>query len=105
MRLVLGQTFTVPTDLSDQSVPRCASLGRVLHHVSIGEARVPWEDTIDESFERKKLQCAKLAKRRAVKACPIEVGYTGPTRRYTMRLLKELGTRGQPQRKTKDLAS
>ncbi len=75
------------------------------------ELTVPWEEAIDEAFERKRLRYADLASEAEVRGWkvnvrPVEVGCRGVVASSTIKLLKEVGIRGQAQRKTiKDLAS
>ncbi len=75
------------------------------------ELTVPWEEAIDEAFERKRLRYADLAAEAEdrgwkVNVHPVEVGCRGFVASSTKMLLKEVGIRGQAQRKTiKDLAT
>ncbi|KAL7877460.1 hypothetical protein SRHO_G00041030 [Serrasalmus rhombeus] len=79
--------------------------------VYIIELTVPWEKTIDEAYERKRLLYSDLtaqAEERGwtVLVCPVEVGCRGFVANSTIRLLKEVGIRGQAQRRTiKELAT
>ena len=71
--------------------------------VYIVELTVPWEDAVEEAYERKSLKYAELAadaEQRGWKAkvCPVEVGCRGFVGKTTTRLLKDLGIRGQAQR-------
>ncbi|KAJ8333436.1 hypothetical protein SKAU_G00414440 [Synaphobranchus kaupii] len=73
--------------------------------VFIVELTVPWEDAIDEAYERKKLRYANLAAEAEergwdVKLRPVEVGCRGFVASSTTRLLKE----GRPSgRQSKNL--
>lgn len=76
-----------------------------LHIVYIIELTVPWEDAVEEAFERKRLKYTELAadaEQRGWKAkvCPVEVGCRGFVGKSTIKLLKELGVRGQTLRQT-----
>ncbi|MDG2555412.1 hypothetical protein P7M41_25800, partial [Vibrio parahaemolyticus] len=69
------------------------------------ELTVPWEDSVEEAYERKKLRYADLgaeAEQRGWKTriCPVEVGCRGFIARSAVSLLGELGVRGQSLRKT-----
>lgn len=79
--------------------------------VFIVELTVPWEEAIDEAYERKKLRYSHLAAEAegrgwTVKVRPVEVGCRGFVANSTVRLLKEVGIRGQAQRNSiKELAA
>ena len=68
------------------------------------ELTVPFEDSVEEAYERKKLRYADLgaeAEQRGwkVRFCPVEVGCRGFVARSAVSLLGELGVRGQSLRK------
>ncbi|TWW81830.1 hypothetical protein D4764_01G0016450 [Takifugu flavidus] len=79
--------------------------------VFIVELTVPWEEAIGEAYERKRLRYANLAAEAegrgwSVKVWPVEVGCRGFVSRTTTKLLKEMGIRGQAQRRVvKELAA
>ncbi|KAI3354735.1 hypothetical protein L3Q82_004569 [Scortum barcoo] len=69
----------------------------------IVELTVPWEDAVGEAYEQKSLKYSELAadtERRGwkTKVYPVEVGCRGFVCRSAIRLLKELGIRGQALR-------
>lgn len=69
------------------------------------ELTVPWENCVEEAYERKKLRYAELAAEATqrgwnTKVYPVEVGCRGFVASSTIRLLKELGIHGQALRKT-----
>ena len=69
------------------------------------ELTVPWENSVEEAYERKKLRYSELAaeaKQRGwnTKVYPVEVGCRGFVASSTIRLLRELGSHGQALRRT-----
>ncbi|XP_016090515.1 polycystic kidney disease protein 1-like 2 [Sinocyclocheilus grahami] len=99
LRHILVGCKTSLTQGSHKSAPRPGSLVQ-LQIVIIVELTVPWEEAINEVFERKKLRYANLAAEEeeqgwTVKVFPVEVGCRGLVASSTIRLLKELGIRGQ----------
>ncbi|RXN15156.1 proteasome subunit beta type-7-like protein [Labeo rohita] len=71
----------------------------------VNQLTVPWEDAVEEAFERKSLKYTELAadaEQRGWKSkvCPVEVGCRGFVGKSTIRLLKELGVQGQTLRRT-----
>ena len=55
-------TLTFPFEMANTNLrPDLVLWSRSSHCVFLIELMVPWEDTIDEAFERKKLQYAGLA--------------------------------------------
>ena len=64
------------------------------------ELTVPWEDSVEEAYERKKLCYAELAAEAKecgwnTKVHPVEVGCRGFVASSTIRLLKDLRSHGQ----------
>ena len=112
MRVDLTQRLTFPPEIAATNLrPDLVLWSKSCRRVFIVELTVPWEDAIDEAFERKRLRYAKLAAEAEgrgwnVKVWPVEVGCRGFVARSTARLLKEVGIRGQAQRKAiKELAT
>ncbi|KAI7789396.1 putative tyrosine-protein kinase transmembrane receptor ROR2 [Triplophysa rosa] len=112
MQVVFNQGFTFPleiaaTNLRSDMVLWSSSSRTVL----IVELTVPWEEAINEAFERKNLRYAKLAVEAedrgwTAKVFPVEVGCRGFVSNSTTRLLKKVGIRGQAQRTVvKELAT
>ncbi|MGH0175289.1 UNVERIFIED_CONTAM: hypothetical protein FKN15_069979 [Acipenser sinensis] len=93
------------------SLEDAISPGR-LHHRSPGgrlsqrpELTVPWEDAVDEAYERKKLRYAQLATEAEqrgwrVRVYPVEVGCRGFVAHSTTRFLRDVGFSGQELRRT-----
>ena len=72
--------------------------------VNIIEFTVPWENSTEEAYERKKLRYTELAadaQQRGwnAKINPVEVGCRGFVASSTIRLLKDLGIHGQAHRR------
>ena len=112
MRVDLTQRLTFPPEIAATNLrPDLVLWSKSCQRVFIVELTVPWEDAIDEAFERKRLRYANLAAEAEgrgwnVKVWPVEVGCRGFVARSTARLLKEVGIRGQAQRKAiKELAT
>ena len=78
--------------------------------VYIIELTVPWECSVEEVYERKRLRYAELAadvQQRGwrAKVRPVEVGCRGFVATSTSRLLREMGVRGKAHRQAvKDLS-
>ncbi|MGH0152676.1 UNVERIFIED_CONTAM: hypothetical protein FKN15_052941 [Acipenser sinensis] len=75
---------------------------RLVHLV---ELTVPWEDAVDEAYERKKLRYAQLATEAEqrgwrVRVYPVEVGCRGFVAHSTTRFLRDVGFSGQELRRT-----
>ena len=112
MRVDLSQRLIFPPEIAATNLrPDLVLWSKSSRRVFIVELTVPWEDAIDEAFERKRLRYAGLAAEAEgrgwnVKVCPVEVGCRGFVASSTTRLLKEVGIRGQAQRKAvKELAN
>ena len=70
-----------------------------LRKVFIIELTVPWEDSVDEAYERKHLRYAELAAEAQhrgwnTEVRPVEVGCRGFVATSTTRLLRDLGIKG-----------
>ncbi|XP_056107596.1 uncharacterized protein LOC130085708 [Rhinichthys klamathensis goyatoka] len=73
--------------------------------VQLIELTVPWEDAVDEAYERKKLRYAHLATEAEqrgwrVQVYPVEVGCRGFVAHSTTRFLRDVGFSGQELRRT-----
>ncbi len=105
----LSQRLTFPPEIAATNLhPDLVLWSKSCRHVFIEELTVPWEEAIDEAFERKRLRYADLAAEAEdrgwkVNVHPVEVGCRGFVASSTTRLLKEVGIRGQAQRKTLQL--
>lgn len=102
--------WEMQVDLGGKLVPQeivCSNLrpDTVLWSVSqrrlyFVELTVPWEDSVEEAYERKKLRYADLAAEAEqrgwqVRVCPVQLGCRGFIARSTILLLGELGVCGQ----------
>lgn len=106
MLVDVDQRLTVPSEIAITSLrPDLVMWSLALRKVYFVELTVPWEDSIHEAFERKKLRYTELAAeavQRGWKAdiCPVEVGCRGFVATSTLKLLKDLGIVGQALRQT-----
>lgn len=106
MWVYLNQRLTFPSEIALTNLcPGLVLWSNSCRRVFLVELTVPWEDAIDEAYERKKLHNANLAAEAEergwrVKVHPVGVGCRGSLASSTARLLKEVGIRGQTQRKT-----
>ncbi len=106
MRVDLSQRLTFPPEITATNMrPDLVLWSKSCRQVFIVELTVQWEEAIDEAFERKRLRYADLAAEAEdrgwkVNVRPVEVGCRGFVASSTTRLLKEVGIRGQAQRKT-----
>lgn len=69
------------------------------HSALVVELTVPWEDGVEEAFERKKLKYSELAQQAAqngwkVNVFPVEVGCRGFVATSMIYLLKKIGVKG-----------
>ncbi len=105
MRVDLSQRLSFPPEIAVTNLrPDLVLWSKSCHRAFIVELTVPWEDSIEEAFERKRLRYANLAAEAEgrgwnVKVWPVEVGCRGFVARSTTGLLKEVGIRGQAQRR------
>lgn len=92
---------------SDQPASRSGTLVLFLPACFIRKLTVPWKDAVEEAFEQYANHAAEATERgRKVQICLAEVGCRGFVASSTARLLRDIGNRGQHQRKAiKDLAS
>lgn len=112
MRVDLGQSLTFPPEIAVTNLrPDLVLWAKSIRRAYIVELTVPWEEAIEEAWERKRLRYANLAAEAEergwdVRLWPVEVGCRGFVASSTIRLLKNIGIRGQDQRKaTKQLAA
>lgn len=100
----LNHRLCFPSEIATTNLrPDLVLWSSSLRTVYIIELTVPWEAAVEEAFERKSLKYTELAadaEQRGWKAkiCPVEVGCRGFVGKSTIRLLKNLGIRGQAQR-------
>ena len=112
MRVDLNQRLIFPPAIAVTNLrPDLVLWSNSCRRAFIIELTVPWEDAIDEAHERKTLRYANLAAEAeergwSVRVRPVEVGCRGFVASSTTRLLKEVGIRGQAQRRAiKELAT
>ncbi len=112
MRVDINQRLTFPPEIAATNLrPDLVLWSKSCRHVFIVETDSPVGGSYREAFERKRLRYADLAAEAEdrgwkVNVHPVEVGCRGFVASSTTRLLKEVGIRGQAQRKTiKDLAT
>lgn len=112
MRVDLDKCLVFPLEIAMTNLrPDLVLWSNSCRCVFIVELTVPWEEAIDEAYERKKLRYSHLAAEAegrgwTVKVRPVEVGCRGFVANSTVRLLKEVGIRGHAQRKSiKELAA
>ena len=106
MLVDIGQQLTFPPEIAPTNLrPDMVLWSPSRRAVYIIELTVPWENSIEEAYERKKLRYTELAADATqrgwnTKICPVEVGCRGFVASSTVRLLKELGIHGQALRQT-----
>ena len=112
LRVDLDKSLVFPPNIALSSLrPDLVLWSNSCRRVYIIELTVPWEEAIDEAYERKRLRYSDLAAQAeergwTVLVRPVEVGCRGFVANSTIRLLKEVGVRGQAQRRTiKELAT
>ncbi|KAK7929282.1 hypothetical protein WMY93_005677 [Mugilogobius chulae] len=112
MRVDLDKSLAFPPNIvSTRLRPDLVLWSNSSRKVFIVELTVPWEEAIDEAYERKKLRYSQLAAEAeergwSVLVYPVEVGCRGFVANSTIRLLKEVGITGRAQKKLiKELAT
>ena len=106
MLVDIGQQLIFPAEIAATTLrPDLVLWSPSLKSVYIAELTVPWENAVEEAYERKKLRYTELAaeaQQRGWKAkvYPIEVGCRGFVASSTIKLLKDLGVHGQALRQT-----
>lgn len=106
MLVDIGQQLIFPAEIAATTLrPDLVLWSPSLKSVYIAELTVPWENAVEEAYERKKLRYTELAadaQQRGWKAkvYPVEVGCRGFVASSTIKLLKDLGIHGQALRQT-----
>ena len=106
MLVDIGQQLVFPAEIAATTLrPDLLLWSPSLKSVYITELTVPWENSVEEAYERKKLRYTELAadaQQRGWKAkvYPVEVGCRGFVASSTIKLLKDLGIHGQALRHT-----
>lgn len=104
MLVDVDQRLTVPSEIAITNLrPDLVLWSNSQRMVYFVELTVPWEDAVQEAFERKKLRYTELAAEAEqrgwrAKICPVEVGCRGFVATSTLRLMKDLGISGQALR-------
>ncbi|MGH0152548.1 UNVERIFIED_CONTAM: hypothetical protein FKN15_022661 [Acipenser sinensis] len=102
----VGQRLIFPPEIATTNlrpdIVLWSGSARLVHLV---ELTVPWEDAVDEAYERKKLRYAQLATEAEqrgwrVRVYPVEVGCRGFVAHSTTRFLRDVGFSGQELRCT-----
>ncbi|MGH0128506.1 UNVERIFIED_CONTAM: hypothetical protein FKN15_027537 [Acipenser sinensis] len=102
----VGQWLIFPPEIATTNlrpdIVLWSGSARLVHLV---ELTVPWEDAVDEAYERKKLRYAQLATEAEqrgwrVRVYPVEVGCRGFVAHSTTRFLRDVGFSGQELRRT-----
>ena len=107
----IGRQLVFPPEIATTTLrPDLVLWSPSLKKVYIIELTVPWEDRVDEAYERKHLRYAELAAEAQhrgwnAEVRPVEVGCRGFVARSTPRLFADLGVRGQNQRSAIKAAS
>lgn len=107
----IGRQLVFPPEIATTTLrPDLVLWSPSLKKVFIIELTVPWEDAVDEAYERKHLRYAELAAEAQQRGWnaevrPVEVGCRGFVARSTTRLFADLGIRGQSQRSAIKAAS
>ncbi|KAK0141131.1 hypothetical protein N1851_021872 [Merluccius polli] len=97
----LGQKLCFPAEIASTNLrPDLVMWSASIKLVYIIELTVPWESSVEEAYERKRLRYAELAadvQQRGwrAKVRPVEVGCRGFVATSTSRLLREMGVRGK----------
>ncbi|XP_061116493.1 NACHT, LRR and PYD domains-containing protein 3-like, partial [Conger conger] len=104
MLVDVGRQLVFPPEIATTTLrPDMVLWSPSRRKVFIIELTVPWEDSVDEAYERKHLRYAELAAEAQhrgwnTEVRPVEVGCRGFVATSTTRLLRDLGVRGQSQR-------
>lgn len=84
----VGQQLVFPPEIVTTTLrPDLVFWSPSLRRIFIVELTVPWDDSVDEAYERKNLRKAEVR--------PVEVGCRGFVAASATRLLKDVGVRGQ----------
>lgn len=102
----IGHQLTFPPEIASTTLrPDMVLWSPSVKSVYILELTVPWENAVEEAYERKKLRYTELAmdaqqRGWSSKIYPVEVGCRGFVASSTIRLLRDLGVQGQALRQT-----
>ena len=112
MQVDLDQSLIFPLEIAATTLrPDLVLWSSTCKLIYIIELTVPWEDSIEEAHERKKLRYSNLAAEAEdrgwkVRVRPVEVGCRGFVASSTAKLLREVGVRGRAHRQAiKELAN
>uniref|UniRef100_A0A3B3B355 Reverse transcriptase domain-containing protein n=1 Tax=Oryzias melastigma TaxID=30732 RepID=A0A3B3B355_ORYME len=104
MQVDLDRRLVFPSEIATTTLrPDLVLWSNSCRVVYIIELTVPWEDSLDEAYERKKLRYSDLAaeaedRKWKVRVRPVEVGCRGFVASSTAKLLREVGIRGRAHR-------
>lgn len=107
----IGRQLVFPREIATTTLrPDLVLWSPSLKKVYIIELTVPWEDAVDEAYERKHLRYAELAAEAQhrgwnAEVRPVEVGCRGFVARSATGLFADLGIRGRDQRSAIKAAS
>lgn len=111
MKVDLGQRLIFPLEIATTTLrPDLVLWSKSRQHAYIIELTVPWENAVDEAYERKKLQLSSNLAAEAedrgwmVKVHPVEVGCRYYVASSTVKLLREVGVRGQIHKELSEAA-
>lgn len=102
----IGHQLIFPPEIASTTLrPDMVLWSPLMKSVYIIELTVPWENAVEEAYERKKLRYTELAmdaqqRGWSTKIYPVEVGCRGFVASSTIRLLRDLGVQGQALRQT-----
>ncbi|KAL7382684.1 hypothetical protein ABVT39_026468 [Epinephelus coioides] len=104
MLVDVGRRLAFPPEIATTTLrPDMVLWSPSLKKVFIIELTIPWEHSVDEAYEWKRLRYAELAAEAQhrgwnTEVRPVEVGYRGFVAASTIRLLRDLGIKGQSLR-------
>ena len=107
----IGKQLVFPPEIATTTLrPDLVLWSPSLKKVYIIELTVPWEDAMEEAYERKHLRYSELAAEARQRGWnaevrPVEVGCRGFVGTSTTKLLRDLGVKGQSQRTAVKAAS
>ncbi|MGH0138791.1 UNVERIFIED_CONTAM: hypothetical protein FKN15_001753 [Acipenser sinensis] len=102
----VGQRLIFPPEIATTNLrPDFVLWSGSAHLVHLVELTVPWEDAVDEAYERKRLRYAQLATEAEqrgwrVRVYPVEVGCRGFVAHSTTQFLRDVGFSGQELHRT-----
>jgi len=103
MRVDLGKNLVFPDVVHTRLRPDIVIWSTIMKILIMVELTVPWEEAVDEAYERKMLKYQELADECRQKGWktwvfPVEVGCRGFSAQSLWRMLGALGIRGKPRK-------